>query len=99
VTAVARTRSVVAGEAPELRPGALEDDEVGQPGEHVDVVAVDGHHRRAHLAPGTAEGVVVRLPADGDPLPAVGLDGDPRTGDRRLRAGEVVGQPDAELLR
>jgi hypothetical protein len=79
--AVAGLGSVVyrsRGVAPELRAGGLEDDEVGQAGEHVHVVPVRGDHRRPHLAAGAAEGVLVRLPADGDPLPAVGLHRHPR---------------------
>jgi hypothetical protein len=107
VTAVARIRSLVSarvvyrsrGKAPELRVGGLEDDEVGQPREHVFVVAVHRHHRRPDLASGTAEGVVVRGAAHGDPVPSVGLDGDPRAGDPRIRPGEVPRQAQREGLR
>ena len=82
VVRLRQRRVLVLEEAVELRAGRLQQGEVLQPGDDPGLLlvagALDGDDGRAHLLAPAHPGVVVPRAVDGDPLPGVLLDLDPR---------------------
>jgi hypothetical protein len=99
VAGLRQRRVPVLGEAPELRAGGVHDHQVLQSRDDLDALCVVGDLGGTGLLAGADEGVLRRLPPGlRDAVPGVLLDTDPGRGDRLLGAGEVPGEPEAELL-